>query len=272
LGSFFDGLFPSEVGRRRGARNTGPFPSAPSRTRRMSFPITGSPVITFRVIGSQMTLRTVSVSRITQPSPPDYRDHLCPFALIPAFPDFMAGRDSGDYHGHSSPWGSRPVGDPAVRLRCTSRARRRPPTHPLDPPRWRALRATEVARSHGSCPSMARHRLQASFRRMRTFIVGDWALGNPALALSCGSCGTPPWTPPDGHRVPDMLWSPSGFPHWVSQAIQEPPSEFLPAAPGIQRSASRSTPCMRFSRTRLTDAVHRRHSVFPARAWYLPWV
>jgi hypothetical protein len=29
-------------------------------------------------------------------------------------------------------------------------------------------------------------------------------------------------------------------------------------------------PCMRFSRTRLTDAVHRRHSVFPARremAW-----
>ena len=30
-------------------------------------------------------------------------------------------------------------------------------------------------------------------------------------------------------------------------------------------------PCMRFSRTRLTDAVHRRHSVFPARACS-PWV
>ena len=144
----------SEVGRRRGARNTGPFPSAPSRTRRMSFPITGSPVITFRVIGSRMTLRTVSVSCITQPSPPDYRDHLCPFALIPAFPDFMAGRDSGDYHGHSSPWGSRPVGDPAVRLRCTYRARRRPPTHPLNPPRWRTPHVTEVARSHGF---MTRH-------------------------------------------------------------------------------------------------------------------
>jgi hypothetical protein len=42
-----------------------------------------------------------------------------------------------------------------------------------------------------------------------------------------------------------MLWSPSGFRRWVSQAIQEPPSEFLPAAPGIQRSASRRTPCGR---------------------------
>ena len=77
------------------------------------------------------------------------------------------------------------------------------------------------------------------FRRMRPFIVGDWALGNPALTISCGSCGTPPWMPPDGHRVPDMLWSPSGFRRWVSQAIQEPPSEFLPAAPGIQQGASR---------------------------------
>jgi hypothetical protein len=110
-----------------------------------------------------MMLRTVSVSRITRPSPPEYRDHLCPFALVPAFPDLVAGRDSGGYHGHSSPWGSRPVGDPAVRLRCTYRARRRPPTHPLHPPHWRAPRATEVARSHGSCPGMARRRLQASF-------------------------------------------------------------------------------------------------------------
>jgi hypothetical protein len=30
-------------------------------------------------------------------------------------------------------------------------------------------------------------------------------------------------------------------------------------------------PCMRFSRTRLTDAVHRRHSASPAKA-YAPWV
>jgi hypothetical protein len=26
-------------------------------------------------------------------------DHLAPFALIPAFPDFVAGRYSGDYYG-----------------------------------------------------------------------------------------------------------------------------------------------------------------------------
>src|SRR5206468_4822516 len=31
------------------------------------------------------------------------------------------------------------------RLRCTSRARRRPPTHLLDRPHWAALRALEVA-------------------------------------------------------------------------------------------------------------------------------
>jgi hypothetical protein len=36
-------------------------------------------------------------------------------------------------------------------------------------------------------------------------------------------------------------------------------------------SPRRFEPCMRFSRTRLTDAVHRRHSVFPARA-FRPWV
>nr|MDQ3764136.1 aminotransferase class I/II-fold pyridoxal phosphate-dependent enzyme [Actinomycetota bacterium] len=39
----------------------------------------------------------------------------------------------------------------------------------------------------------------------------------------------------------DMLWSPSGFRLRVSQATQEPPSEFFPAAPGIQRSAARRT-------------------------------
>jgi hypothetical protein len=111
----------------------------------------------------------------------------CPFGLrsairsrdISSHPCPLSGRYNSAPHGAPtttgtpSPWGSRPVGDPVVRLRCTYRARRRPPTHPLDPPRWRAPRATEVARSHGSCPSMARRRLQASFRRMRIFIVGD---------------------------------------------------------------------------------------------------
>jgi hypothetical protein len=88
------------------------------------------------------------------------------------------------------------------------------------------------------------------------------------LALSCESCGTPPWTPPDGHRFPDMLCSPSGFRFRVSQATQEPPSEFIPTAPGIQRSASRRTPDMRFSLIRLspgqsTGRIPRRHSGWP---------
>src|SRR3954451_6635078 len=97
--------------------------------------------------------------------------------------------------GTPSPWGSRPVGDPAVRPRRTCRARRRPPTHLLDRPRWAALRAREVARSHGSCPGMTRRRFQAPFRRVRTLTSGDWAASNPALAISRGPCGTPPQTP-----------------------------------------------------------------------------
>jgi hypothetical protein len=60
------------------------------------------------VVGSRMMLRTVSVFCIPQPSPPDHRDHLCPFALIPAFPDVVAGRDSGDYCGHSVTLGLAP--------------------------------------------------------------------------------------------------------------------------------------------------------------------
>src|SRR6266702_1908838 len=47
-----------------------------------------------------------------------------------------------------------------------------------------------------------------------------------------------------------------------------------PSAPGQVCSVSsprRLEPCVRFSRTRLTDAVHRRHSAFPARACP-PWV
>src|SRR5205085_752913 len=31
-------------------------------------------------------------------------------------------------------------------------------------------------------------------------IAGDQASSNPALSISRGSRGTPPWTPPDGHR------------------------------------------------------------------------
>src|ERR1700730_11296646 len=42
-----------------------------------------------------------------------------------------------------------------------------------------------------------------------------------------------------GHRFPGMLWSPSPFRIQVSHQTHEPPSEFLPAIPGIQQGASR---------------------------------
>ena len=32
---------------------------------------------------------------------PVVRSHLCPFALRTAFPSSLAGRDPGDYYGHS---------------------------------------------------------------------------------------------------------------------------------------------------------------------------
>ncbi|WP_162625158.1 transposase family protein [Streptomyces cadmiisoli] len=44
-GNFAPRLSRSEVGRRRGARGSGPFPTAPSRTVRASFPAYRSPVI-----------------------------------------------------------------------------------------------------------------------------------------------------------------------------------------------------------------------------------
>jgi hypothetical protein len=117
-----------------------------------------------------------------------------------------------DYYGHSVAIGLAP----RRRSRGTSspyvRARHRPPTHLLDRPRWAAPRATEAAPSHGSCQGMTRHRFQASFRRVRTFTAGDWASGNPALAISREPRSTPPWTPPGGHHFPGMLLSPSGFP------------------------------------------------------------
>jgi hypothetical protein len=75
---------------------------------------------------------------------------LCPVLRVSRAPWRIV--TSATTTGTPSPWGSRPVGDPAVRLRCTYRARRRPPTHPLNRPHWTAPRATEVIRAHGFMP------------------------------------------------------------------------------------------------------------------------
>ena len=68
--------------------------------------------------------------------------------------------------------------------------------------------------------------------------TGNWDSGNPAFALSRGSHDGPPSTP---SRCPSLAWHavvPFTFQIQVSQQTQEPPSEFLPAEPGIQPGAS----------------------------------
>lgn len=91
------------------------------------------------------------LSALRIPPVAGHRDHLCPFALQPAFPASLAGRYSCDYYGHSVAIGLAP----RRRSRGTSslyvRARRRPPTHLLDRPRWAVPRTPKGARPHGSC-------------------------------------------------------------------------------------------------------------------------
>src|SRR6266480_7662187 len=151
------------------------------------------------------------------------------------------------------------------------RARHRPPTHLLARPHWTALRATEVVLAHGFMPGPDAAPVPgvipegAHIHRWRLGLKQS-SLGHIARVLQHPAL--------DASRRPPLSWHalvPFGFPVQVSQVTQEHSSEFLLTASGIRRSASRRTPCVRFSRTRLTDAVHRRHSVFPARA-FRPWV
>jgi hypothetical protein len=144
--------------------------------------------------------------------------------------------------GTPSPAGSRPVGDPAVRLRPTCRARRRPPTHLLARPRWAAPCAMEVASAprfmpeHGAAsvagvmPMGAHsHRWTLGFQQSR--------LGHIARVVQR--------TALDASGRPLFSWPalvPSRFRVQVSQLTQERPSQCLPTALGIQRSASRRTP------------------------------
>jgi hypothetical protein len=100
---------------------------------------------------------------------------------------------------------------------------------------------------------MTRHRFQASFRWVRTFTAGDWASSNPALAIPCGSSGTPPWTPPDGRRVPGMLLSPPGKP---GDPGTSPPSSSL-LSRGYDEAPHGAHPAGQFPGTRLSSDLRR---------------
>ena len=166
-------------------------------------------------------------------------DHLVPFALWTAFPPALAGRDSGDYYETSVAVGLASRRRSRVRPCCTCRAERRWPTHLLECPHWASLRAPEVASANPEYRRRARHRFRRLSGGWRLASTGDWASGNSAFTIFRGSRGTPH---PYAWARPPLSWHalvPFTFRIQVSHQTQEPPSEFLPAAPGIQQGASR---------------------------------
>lgn len=91
-------------------------------------------------------------------------------------------------------------------------------------------------------------RFRASFRRVQHFSPsGDWDSGNPAFAISRGSSRS---TVPNAWTRSPVCWRalvPLTFRIRVSHQTQEPPSEFLPATPGIRPRASWRTERVKFS-------------------------
>jgi len=86
-------------------------------------------------------------------------DHLAPFALCPALPDPLAGRDSCDYYEASVAIGLASRRRSRVRPCHTCRAERRWPTHLLECPHWaspalrrlhRQIRNTDAGHGTGS--------------------------------------------------------------------------------------------------------------------------
>src|SRR6266496_6209378 len=116
------------------------FQRPPVRTRRASFPATGSPVIAHA--GHQVPFRR---SALRIPPGSVISDHLVCFALWTAFPPSLAGRNSCDYYQTSVAIGLASLRRSHVRPCCTYRAELRWPTHLLEYPRWASLRAPEVA-------------------------------------------------------------------------------------------------------------------------------
>jgi hypothetical protein len=164
--------------------------------------------------------------------------HLACFALCPALPDSLAGRDSCDYYQASVAIGLASRRRSHVRPCCTCRAELRWPTHLLECPHWASLRAPEVASANQRYQRRTRHRFRRLSGGCRLASAGDWASGNPAFTIFRGSRGTPH---PYAWARPPLSWHalvPFTFRIQVSHQTQEPPSEFLPAAPEIQQGAS----------------------------------
>lgn len=223
------------------------FQRPPARTRRASFPSNGlsSDRYVRDLAGahppSRRTSRTVSAFCITHTSRMVMSDHLVCFALWTAFPPSLAGRDSCDYYQTSVAIGLASRRRSLVRPCCTCRAERRWPTHLLECPHWaspaprrlrRQKRDTDAGHGTGSGVFPVDGGLHQLEIRLQAIQLSPYSAGPAA-----------PHTPTPGrdHCFPGMLLSPSPFRIQVSHQTQEPPSEFLPAASGIQQGAARRT-------------------------------
>lgn len=202
------------VGRWRGTPS-GPFPAAPGPNPPCQFPGNGlsSDHHVGRVndcvhAGHHVPVRRSALrlpSRLVMPG------HLACFALCPAFPDPLAGRNSCDYYQASVAIGLASRRRSRVRPCCTYRAERRRPTHLLECPHWASPMPRRVRRQIRN--TSAEH--GTGFGRLasgcRLASSGDLASGNSALAIFRGSRSAPPLTPGHGPCFPGMLWSPSPF-------------------------------------------------------------
>ncbi len=111
----------------------------------------------------------VSADRISRTSPPGSSRHLPPFALWPALPTAVTGRDARDYYGGSVP----------VDLAVTRESR--------IPSRW-------YVRAHRRCPT--HHLLERSRRpsrpaRVRPTAWTSGVQGDPGLRRAAGGCAVP---------------------------------------------------------------------------------
>src|SRR5499425_3523779 len=137
---------------------------APLRTRRASFPATGSPVTMPWIHGGHQLLFRRFAFRI--PHSLSISSHLAPLALCPALPDSLVGRYSHDYYEATVAIGLAPLRRSHVRLCHTCRARLRCPFRLLEYPHWISRRTLEVVPTSKGCRHRTRRRFQASFRRM----------------------------------------------------------------------------------------------------------
>jgi hypothetical protein len=191
------------------------FQRPPVRTRRASFPATGSPAtITCQRVhppSPHRASRSVSALGISPTSRLAMPGHLAPFALLPAFPDSLAGRDSCDYYGASVAIGLASRRRSHVRPRCTCRAELRWPTHLLEYPHWaspaprrscRQIRNTNTGHGTGSDVFPVDGGLHLLEIRLQAIQPSPYSAGPAAPRTR---------TPGHDHRFPGMLWSPSPF-------------------------------------------------------------